>query len=129
MTVKYSVIPRRNPQDPDAPETYHPSVKSTDRVSLHDLAETIAEISTVSSTDTYAVLEALVSIIPKELARGNVVELGDLGSFFIRTKSSGAATEDDVSPKNIDSVLPRFYPGQRFKEVLSSIQFVKVDGS
>ncbi|HKJ67612.1 MAG TPA: hypothetical protein VKA68_06615 [bacterium] len=74
MAVKYKVSPRRNPRDPDDPETNHPSVKSTARVSLHDLAETIAESSPVSSTDTYAVLEALVSIIRKELARGNVVE-------------------------------------------------------
>jgi len=129
MAVSYSIISRRNPRDPDAPDTFHPSVKSTGRLTLHQLAEAIADISTVSSADTYAVLESLISLIPKELAKGNVVELGDLGSFFVRIKTHGSETDSEASAKNIEKVLPRFYPGQRFKDVLSQIKFVKADSA
>ncbi len=125
MSVAYRIITRRDPSDPEAPETYHPSVRSSGRVTIRDLAETLAVISTVSSADTYAVLEALVSIIPKELAKGNLVELGDLGSFSIRIRTTGAETQSGVSSDSITNVLPRFYPGKRFKQVLEQIEFVK----
>ena len=38
-----------------------------------------------------AVLEAIVWIVPKEVANGNIVELGDFGSFRLRIKSEGNA--------------------------------------
>ncbi len=128
MTVKYNVVPRRNPGDPTAPQKYYPSIKSSGRVKLRALSKQIAEISTVSSADTMAVLEALLTLIPRELSDGNIVELGDLGSFWLRSRSEGAETEEAVTGRNITRLIPDFKPGKEFKQVLNTVEFEK-DGA
>lgn len=128
MSTKYNVIARNNPSEPAAPARYYPSVVSSGRVTLRQLARQIAEISTVSSVDTMAVLEAMLTIIPREISNGNIVDLGDFGSFFLRTKSEGSDTPEGVTAANIVRTLPRFRPGKEFSQVLNNTRFEKVSG-
>lgn len=125
MPTKYNVIPKRNPRDPNAPPKYYPSVVAGGRITLRQLARQIAEISTVSTVDTMAVLEGLLTIIPREIADGNIVELGDFGSFRLRIKSEGAETAGSVTANSIINILPRFVPGKEFKQVLNTARFEK----
>lgn len=57
------------------------------------------------------------------LARGNIVELGDFGSFWLRGISEGAVFPDEANPAQITSLLPRFNPGKTFKTVLRNIEY------
>ena len=81
MTVKFNVVERGNPSNPAAPKKFYPSIESSGRKTMRQLAGQISQISTVSSVDTMAVLEGLLTIIPQELSAGNIVELGDFGNF------------------------------------------------
>jgi len=125
MTVKFHVVERGNPSKPADPKKFYPSVASSGRKSLRQMAERIAQISTVSSADTMAVLEALLTTIPQELAAGNIVELGDFGNFWLKNEASGAATAEEVRATQITNVLPRFNAGKEFKKVLATIEFEK----
>ncbi|MBW7848619.1 MAG: HU family DNA-binding protein [Bacteroidales bacterium] len=125
MTVKYNVVERGNPSNPAAPKKFYPSIESSGRKTLRQMAERISQISTVSTADTMAVLEALLTTIPDELAAGNIVELGDFGNFWLRSDSEGADTAEAVRSSQINSVLPRFNPGKEFKKVLDAIEFEK----
>ena len=125
MTVKYTVVERGNPSNPAAPKKFYPSITSSGRKSLRQLAGRIAQISTVSSADTMAVLEALLTIIPEELAAGNIVELGDFGNFWLKSNSEGVDSAEAVRAGQINTVLPRFIPGKEFKKVLDTIEFEK----
>lgn len=125
MTVKFNVVERGNPSNREAPKKFYASVVSTGRKSLRQLAGRISEISTVSSTDTMAVLEALLTVIPQELASGNVVELGDFGNFWLKANSDGSETAEQVRSGNITNLLPRFNPGKEFKKVLATVEFEK----
>ena len=125
MAVKFNVVSRGNPSDLAAPKKYYPSVESSGRKSVRQLAEQIAQFSTVSRVDTVAVIEALLTVIPQELAAGNIVELGEFGSFWLRTSSDGADTPEAVRASQIKKVLPRFNPGKEFKGVLGNIEFHK----
>jgi predicted histone-like DNA-binding protein len=125
MTVKYTVVERGNPSDASAPKKFYPSISSSGRKSMRQLSGRIAEISTVSSTDTMAVIEAFLSVIPQELAAGNIVELGDFGSFWLKTTAEGAETAEAVRASQIKTVLPRFMPGKEFKKVLNTVEFSK----
>jgi len=89
MTVKYNIVARGNPANRDAPKKYYPSIVSTGRITTRQLARRMAEGSTLSSTDIVAVIESLLSVIPYELANGNIVELGDFGSFWLRAGAEG----------------------------------------
>jgi len=125
MTAKYNVVERRNPSNPDAPAKYYPSVVSTGRVNLRHLSKQIAEISTVSPADTMAVLEALLTTIPHELSNGNIVDLGDFGSFRLRIKTKGADTPEAVTSRNITKTMPRFVAGKEFQTSLDQVAYAK----
>jgi predicted histone-like DNA-binding protein len=125
MTVKYNVVERGNPANREAPKKFYPSIASTGRKTLRQLAGRISEISTVSSTDTMAVLEALLKTIPQELADGNVVELGDFGNFWLKITSEGVETADAVRATQINTLLPRFNAGKEFKKVLATVEYEK----
>jgi len=125
MSVKFNVIERGKPGDPAAPKKYYPSIQSSGRATLRQLATAISQMSTVSSADTLAVLEALLTVIPQELSRGNIVELGDFGNFWLRTDTEGAETAEEVRASQVTNVLPRFNAGKEFKKVLDTIEFVK----
>ena len=125
MAVKYNVVARGNPGNPEAPKKFYPSVASSGRRTLRQLSERISQISTVSSADTMAVIEALLTVIPQELADGNVVELGDFGNFWLKNSAVGADAESAVNASSITGLLPRFNPGKEFKKVLAAIGFEK----
>ena len=66
-----------------------------------------------------------LAVITDELSRGNIVNLGEFGSFWLRIETEGADTAEEVTSKNITNVLPRFTPGKAFKEALDKITFEK----
>jgi predicted histone-like DNA-binding protein len=125
MTVKFTTIERPNPQDPTAPKKHYPLIQSRGRVTVQQLAERAAEISTLSPADVAAAIEAFLAIVPDELADGNIVSLGDFGSFSLRIRSEGAATAGEVTARNITKTLVTFRPGKRFKQVLDTITYEK----
>jgi len=125
MTVKFNIVERGNPGNPEAPKKFYPSVTSSGRLTMRELAKEISRISTVSSVDTLAVLEALLTLIPEEMQRGNVVELGDFGNFWLKNNAEGADTAEAVTAAHISNLLPRFNPGKEFKKVLDAIEFEK----
>ena len=81
---------------------------------------------TLSTTDMMAAIESFLTIVPRELAKGNIVELGDFGNFWLRTDTEGAEAQADVRADQITGVLPRFNQGKEFKRTLDTIDFVKL---
>ncbi len=125
MTVKFNIVERANPSDRTAPKKYYPSIQSSGRVTTRELAEMAAERSTLSTMDMMAVIEGFLSIIPQQLAKGNIVELGDFGTFWLKTTSEGAEKAEDVRATQIATILPRFNPGKKFKALLKAIEYEK----
>ena len=125
MSTKYTVVARGNPSDPTAPKKFYPSVKSSGRVTLRQLSKQIAEISTVSTVDNMAVLEGLLTLIPREISQGNIVELGEFGTLWMRIQSEGSERVEEVNGSNVKRVLARFSPGKEFKQVLRQTEFSK----
>jgi predicted histone-like DNA-binding protein len=128
MSVKFNVVERGNPGNPEAPKKFYPSIQSSGRMTLRQLSNRITQMCTVSSPDTLAVLESLLTIIPQELAEGNIVELGDFGNFWLRSNTEGAEELGKVSAGNVTNVLPRFNPGKEFRKVLDTVEFEKLPG-
>jgi predicted histone-like DNA-binding protein len=126
MAIKYTSIARGNPQNPDAPKKYYPQVTNVGKTTTREMAEQVSTISTLSSVDLVAALEAFLSTIPQELARGNSVSLGDFGTFRLRLQGNGADTAEALTSRDITKVLVSFRPGKRFKEILDRATFEKV---
>ena len=125
MAIKYSIVPKKDPRNLEAPPKYYPTAVSAGRADLRSIAERIAQMSTVSSVDTVAVLEAFLKVILDELSNGKIVELGELGSFRLTIQASGEDSPEDVGVRHIKEVKVRFKPGKRFKQVLRRLEFRK----
>ena len=125
MTVKFNIVERGRPGHSEAPKKYYPSIQSTGRVSIRELAERASDMSTFSTADMMAAIEILLDIIPDELAKGNIVELGDFGNFWLRFSAEGVEDISRVRGDQITSLLPRFNPGKRFKRALAGVEFEK----
>lgn len=125
MSVKFNIVERGNPSNREAPKKFYPSILSSGRVTTRELAEMAAQRSTMSSIDMMAAIESFLAIIPEQLAKGNIVELGEFGNFWLKTTSEGTETAEEVRANQITSILPRFIPGKQFKHTLSGIEFVR----
>jgi predicted histone-like DNA-binding protein len=126
MSIKFSVVERGNPANPEAPKKFYPSIQSSGRVTTRELAEQASQMSTLTTMDMMAAIESFLTIVPRELAKGNIVELGDFGNFWLRSSTEGTETAAEVRGAQVTSVLPRFIPGKEFKRMLDSAEFQKV---
>lgn len=125
MTVKFNIVEKGNPSDREAPKKFYPSIQATGRLTLQELSALAADRSTLTEADLTAAISTFLTIIPRELARGNIVELGSFGSFWLKTNSDGVETIEEVHSSQITNVQPRFNPGKQFKQALKAIEFNK----
>ena len=103
MALTYKVVKCRNPKYPEVDYFKGTAVKTSD-YDFNDLAEDIAESTTVTKADCMAVLAAMKPKIKKALLAGQRVVLSELGSFVIslQGKSYNADTmqDEDFSPSS-----------------------------
>jgi predicted histone-like DNA-binding protein len=125
MAVKYTLSLKGNPGDVNAPKKFYGSAKSVGSISLRQISKKIADISTVSSVDVMAVLEALLYVIPEQISEGKIVRLGDFGSFKLSIKTEGSLLEENFSTHNIIKNRLVFTPGKEIKKTLSHIDYEK----
>ena len=125
-TVTYSVSPRINPRDKEAAPKFYGQVQSSGDISLREMAERIQQTCTVHKSDVFAVLIALEDVITDALRGGEIVRLGDLGTFQIGISSKGAETEEDYSDSLIKKARINFRPGSALAGALSGLTFQKV---
>ncbi|MCA9874302.1 MAG: HU family DNA-binding protein [Anaerolineales bacterium] len=125
MKAKYNVISKGNPRDREAAPKYYPSFITNGRINERELARLIAESCTLTTVDVMAVVEGLLQILPRLIAEGYIVELGEFGSFRMRIRSKGAESPDMVTAGYILDILPRFTAGKEFKKVLKGATFEK----
>lgn len=90
-----------------------------------DLAADISHASSLTESDVYAVLQSLVREIPRNIAQGNIVRLGNLGSFRLGVHSTGSDEREDVSEHNIYNKRIIFHAGKLVKKELDKIIFEK----
>jgi predicted histone-like DNA-binding protein len=101
-------------------------VQARGDVSLREMSERIQATCTVTKADVYAVLVALEDVITEALRGGEIVRMGDLGTFQIGISSKGALTEEDYDTSLIKKARINFRPGSALVGVLSNLTYQKV---
>ena len=124
--VTYSVSPRINPSEKGTPPKFYGHVQARGDVSLREMSERIQQTCTVHKSDVYAVLVALEDVITDALKGGEIVRLGDLGTFQIGISSKGALTEEDYDESLIKKARINFRPGTALSGILGSLTYKKV---
>ena len=124
--VTYSVSPRINPREKDEAPKYYAHVQASGDINIREMAERIQQTCTVHKSDVFAVLVALEDVITDAVRGGEIVRLGELGSFQIGISSKGALTEDDHDVSMIKKARINFRPGVALSGILSNLTFQKV---
>lgn len=96
---------------------YYPTAVLVDKpMETDELAEQIAEISTVSKADIVAVLASLPGVMSRGMNSGRSVHLQDLGFFryTIDARKGGRDTEKEVVPDDVERTRIRFTPETHF---------------
>ena len=126
-SVTYSVSPRINPRDKEAAPKFYAQAQARGDVSIREMAERIQSTCTVTKADVYAVLVALEDVIVEALQNGEIVRLGELGTFQLSLSGKGAVTEEDYNTSLIKRAKINFRPGLTLAGMLGKLQFSKVD--
>ena len=81
-------------------------------VSTDNVADKMAELSTVTRGDAYAIMKNLGSVMASYMAAGRTVKLEGVGTFYYTAKANkqGVDTADEVSADQITAVRVRFIP-------------------
>ena len=124
--VTYSVSPRMNPSEKGTPPKFYGHVQARGDVSLREMSERIQQTCTVHKADVQAVLLALEDVIIDALKGGEIVRLGDLGTFQIGVSGKGALTEEDYTPALIQKARINVRPGLALAGILSGLSYKKV---
>ena len=124
--VTYSVSPRINPREKDEAPLYFAQVQANGEASIREMDERIQQTCTVHKSDVFAVLVALEDVITDALKGGEIVRLGDLGSFQIGISSKGALTEEDYDESLIKKARINFRPGSVLSNILGNLSYKKV---
>ena len=125
MSIKYSTIARKNLQKPTDPVKYYAIASASGKTDIDKLSRPIANTSTVSRTDVYAVIMGLFETVAEELADGKTVILGKLGSFSVNVKSDAAETTDAVNAATIKGAKIVYRPGGELKNMLMTLKYEK----
>lgn len=98
----------------------------TETISTEEFAKHISNHG--SPFDRATILGVLMSTCDclVELVKDSIrVRLGDLGTFYLSTESTGSETEKDFTADNVKKVHLRFWPNQKHSYALDSVSMRK----
>ncbi|MFY7743025.1 MAG: HU family DNA-binding protein [Flavobacterium sp.] len=125
MSVKFTTVQRRNPQELLAPEKFYASAIGDGEVGIEKLSRMISEQCTVTEADCLAVLASLEKQMVNQLEEGRIVRLGRIGSFQIGVSSLGMDTPEEVTSNSIIKSRVLFRPAQNIKNLLKTLRYHK----
>jgi predicted histone-like DNA-binding protein len=127
MPVKYKLVQRGNPGNPSAPKKFYATPAPRSKTTIKEISKDIADISSLNYGDISNVLNNFVQLIPKYLANGNIVSLGEIGNIMLNFSSEGVATEESFSPAKIKDVKIVLKVGTDLKTSIEGFTFEKQD--
>lgn len=94
--LRYKLVQRKDMTKGalEGSKLYYPQVVNQGRVSFDSPCEEVAEQSALTSGDIKSCMDRLVNCLVRHLKEGRSVDCGDLGSFRINIRSTGADTPE-----------------------------------
>ena len=126
MSVKYSIAARKNPRNPDAPEKYYAQAQANGTLEFETMCDTIADRGTCIKGDVMAALDGVIYTMKQALAEGQIVRLGELGSFQVVLGSYPAAAAKEFISTMIRKQKIIFRPGKALTDLLKTLSYKQV---
>jgi len=126
MSVKYSVVMRKNPAKASAPGKFYAHAQAYGEMDFDSLCEEVNGRCTITRADVAGVVEAIPESMKKGLANGQIVRLGNFGSFQIGVRSNGAVKEDEFISSMIRGTHITFRPGKLLINMQKTLAYAQV---
>ena len=114
-TINYSVSLRKKPGDDVAAPKAYAQAQSKGTTDIEELSEKISQATTMTRGDVKGVLASLEDEIIDRLLNGEIVKLGDLGTFRVSLQSTGAESMEAFTAANIKKANVVFRPSTRMQ--------------
>ncbi|MDR2817030.1 MAG: HU family DNA-binding protein [Proteiniphilum sp.] len=121
--MKYRVIERKNPQNPQERGKYYANAVNAGRFTVKQFAKEIAGRSSLTHGDIENVLTNFLDELPTFLKIGMSIKLGDFGTFRLSLSSEGADSPEQFNAGMIKGAKIIFTPGTELKESLNDVKF------
>lgn len=125
MAQKYVVVERNNPLKPQNPTKFYAMARSNRRVDTEEVIKRIAERSSYSIGELKGCITEFLLEIKNQLELGNIVLMGDLGSFRV-TIATGNATDTAKEFKAATCIRisrVRFSPGEMLRDMCKAMKY------
>ena len=126
MSVKYSVVPMKNPSRISEPAKFYAKAQAHGNMPLESICESISHSGSVIRGDVLAVSDGLIFQMIAGLREGKIVELGDFGHFQVQVRSTGAETSKEFTASNISKANIQFRPGKMLTNMLKTLEYTQV---
>lgn len=121
--VNYNVVKRAISVGLNPGDKYICVINRNGVMSQEQLADRIAEMSSLAYNDVLSALAALQMVIADATMNGITVQLDQLGNFTPFLNSKAVDSEADANVESIKRLRVNFYPNVRFKKKLKSTGF------
>lgn len=108
----------------DKPTVYKLAPVRQQQVPFDALLDEVSTACGVNRAQVKAAVEALIDRMSMFMNYGMAVKMGEFGSFKPTFNSKSETTADALSADNVTRRKILFYPGKRFKTMLSNISIV-----
>lgn len=125
MPVKYAIRTKRPGLAKDDNPKYYPVLTDRRSTDLRKLSALISQRSTLHPVDVFAVIQAMIELIPELLQDGHTVRLDGFGIFNLHASGIGKAKPEEVTSKDITGVKMSFLADKHIKRQLYKTKFVK----
>lgn len=122
--INYNVVKRNISTGFNPGEKYLAVIDRSGIMTQEQLADRIAEMSSLAYNDVLSALAALQMVISDATMSGVTVQLDQLGNFTPFLKSKAMETEEEANSESIQRLRVNFYPNVRFKNKLKSTGFI-----
>lgn len=124
--LNYQVVQRNLRSGKNSKTIFYAKTQYKAVVPREQVIEQIEKISAMSSGDVKSVLDSLSYILARELALGNIVDLGDLGRMRMSVRSKAATTKELFKPNNLKKPYVIFVPGAAIRHSQASARFTRL---
>ena len=126
MPLLYNTVLRKDPRKQDDPGKWHPVLRSIVPVNEKEVAKQIADETTLNPKEAEMAIYQLLKVLKTQLLKGNTVQLGDWGSFFLTINSEGVENEKDVTANQVKQVNVHFRAGKDLRQAINEATFKPV---
>ena len=124
MAIFFNKMQRAvNPGDAESAKKWYPVAKATRQVGTHEMAQLIADETTLNPKEAEMALAQMSKVAKRMLLEGCTVKLGDWATIHVTLTANGADTEEECTGAKVTRVNPRCTFDKSFKLDLQRAEF------